>query len=187
MVDPSNNSAPYSPVAGAPYAEKEVNHQTGLEVDHTQDGLRTVSDTAGLEAVPAEHQKGAFLQTNYEGAQKEAWNDVDKEIVSPYESKQPGKWSILKRRWKLWALLAALLIIIVVVAVAVPLSIRHGSRYVCILPMSQSTARPADQCSFMKYNILCDQPFFRNYLLWQYFFGWCFVGQVELQLDVQSD
>lgn len=39
MVDPSDNPGPYSPDTGAPYEEKEVNHQTGLEVDHTQDGL----------------------------------------------------------------------------------------------------------------------------------------------------
>lgn len=126
MVDPSHNSGPYSSDTGAPYAEKEVNHQTGLEVDHTQDGLRTVPDTAALEAVPAEYQKGAIPQTNYEGAEKETWNDADKEMVSPDESREPTRQSILKRRWKLWALLATLLVIIVVVAV--PLSVRHKSR-----------------------------------------------------------
>lgn len=128
MVDPSHNSGPYSPDTGASYAEKEVNHQTGLEVDHTQDGLRTVLDTAGLEPLPAEYQKGAIPQTNYDAPEKEAWNNADKEIISPEESKVPQNQSILKRRWKLWALLAALLVIIVVVAVAVPLSVRHKSR-----------------------------------------------------------
>lgn len=126
MVDPSDD--PSSPVSRVPYAEKEVNHQTGLEVDHTQDGLRTVQDTAGLEAVPAEYQKGAIPQTNFAAPEKEAWNDADKEIISPDESKEPEKQSTLKRRWKLWALLAALLVIILVVAVAVPLSVRHHSR-----------------------------------------------------------
>ena len=63
MVDHNGNSH-YSTHTKALYAEKEVNHQTGLEVDHTQDGLRTVLDTAGLEAVPAEYQKGTMPQTN---------------------------------------------------------------------------------------------------------------------------
>lgn len=126
MVDPIDNSGPYSPVTGVPYAEKEVNDQTGLEVDHTQDGLRTVPDTAGLEAVPAEYQKRAIPQTNYDAPEKEAWNNADKEMMSP--EKEPERQSEFKRRWKLWALLAALLVIIVVVAVAVPLSVRHKSR-----------------------------------------------------------
>lgn len=114
--------------AEALYAEKEVNHQSGLEVDHTHDGLRTVLDTAGLETVPAEYQKGAIPQTNYEGAEKEAWNDENKEVYSPNKSKELGKLSVLKRRWKLWGTLTALLVIIVIVAVAVPLSVRHKSR-----------------------------------------------------------
>ena len=126
MVDPIDNFSPYSPVTGAPYAEKEVNHQTGLEVDHTQDGLRTLPDTAGLEAVPAEYQKGAIPQTNYDAPEKETWNNADKKIMSP--EKEPERQSIFKRRWKLWALLAALLVIIVVIAVAVPLSVQHKSR-----------------------------------------------------------
>lgn len=125
MVGPNEGSGPYSQSTGFPYSEKEVNHQTGLEVDHTQDGLRTVPDTAGLEAVPAEYQKGAIPQTNFQGPEKEAWDDAGKELVSPDESKDPGKQSILKRRWKLWASLATLLVIIVVVAVAVPLSVQH--------------------------------------------------------------
>lgn len=128
MADSIDDSIPYSPDTGLPYAEKEVNHQTGLEVDHTQDGLRTVLGTAGLEAVPAEYQKGAIPQTNYEGPEKEAWNDADKEIMSSDESKLPEKQSILRRRWKLWTLLAALLVIVVVVAIAVPLSVRHKNR-----------------------------------------------------------
>lgn len=128
MVGPNEGSGPYSQSTGFSYSEKEVNHQTGLEVDHTQDGLRTVPDTAGLEAVPAEYQKGAIPQTNFQGPEKEAWNDADKELVSPDESKDPGKQSILKRRWKFWASLAALLVIIVVVAVAVPLSVQHKNR-----------------------------------------------------------
>lgn len=126
MVHPSDDSGPYSPNTRAPYAEKEVNHQTGLEVDHTQDALRTVPDTAGLEAVPAEYQKGAIPQTDYDAPEKEAWNSTDKEILSP-ESTEPQRHSLLTR-WKLWALLAALLVTIVVVAVAVPLSVRHKSR-----------------------------------------------------------
>ncbi|CAF9903017.1 MAG: hypothetical protein ALECFALPRED_000102 [Alectoria fallacina] len=125
MVHPSDDSGPYSPNTRAPYAEKEVNHQTGLEVDHTQDALRTVPDTAGLEAVPAEYQKGAIPQTDYDAPEKEAWNSTDKEILSP-ESTEPQRHSLLTR-WKLWALLAALLVTIVVVAVAVPLSVRHKS------------------------------------------------------------
>lgn len=123
MVHLSDN--PGSPETGLPYAEKEVNHQTGLEVDHTQDGLRTVLDTAGLEAVPAEYQQGAIPQTNYEGPEKEAWNNADKEIIPSDESKAPERQSILRRKSKLWALLAVLLVIIVVIAVAVPLSVRH--------------------------------------------------------------
>ena len=126
MVHPSDDSGPYSPNARAPYSEKEVNHQTGLELDHTQDGLRTVPDTAGLEAVPAEYQKGPIPQTNYDAPEKDAWNNTDKEILSP-ESTESQRHSILKRR-KFWALLAALLVTIVVVAVAVPLSVRHKSR-----------------------------------------------------------
>ena len=125
MVDLSDGPVPYSPDTGLPYAEKEVNHQTGLEVDHTQDGLLPVPGTAGLESVPAEYQNGAIPQTNYEGPEKEAWNGADKEIISSNESKLPERQSLLRRRWKLWALLAALLVIIVVVAVAVPLSVRH--------------------------------------------------------------
>ena len=125
MVHLSDDPVPGSPDTGLPYAGKEVNHQTGLEVDHTQDELRTVLDTAGLEAVPAEHQQGAVPQTNYEGPEKEAWNNADKQIISSDESKSPERESILRRRWKLWALLAALLVIIVVIAVAVPLSVRH--------------------------------------------------------------
>ena len=82
------------------YAEKEVNHQAGLEVDHTQDGLRTVPDSAGLEAVPAEYRNGAIPQTNFQGPEKEAWNDVGKETVAPDESNEPGRQSIWKRRWK---------------------------------------------------------------------------------------
>ena len=124
MANTTGNS-PHN--TGALYEEKEVNHhQTGLEVDHTQEGLRTVLDTAGLEAVPAEYQKGVIPQTNYEGPEKEAWDVANKEIVSQDESEEPRKQSILKRRWKLWALLAALLVVIVVVAVAVPLSVRHS-------------------------------------------------------------
>ena len=157
MVDPSDDSSPYSPYTGALYPEKEVNHHSGLEVDHTQDGLRTVLDTAGLEAVPAEYQKRAIPQTNYENPEKEAWNNADKEIVSPDESKEPVRQSILKRRWKLWALLAAFLVTIVVVAVAVPLSVRHKNRYVCILAINEPTTHLADQRSLMKYHILSDQ------------------------------
>ena len=127
MVDHNANSY-YSSDTEALYVEKEVNHQTGLEVDHTQDGLRTVLDSAGLEAVPAEYQKGTIPQTNYWGPDKEAWNEDNKEVVSLDESKELGRQWILKRRWKLWALLAALLLIVVVVAVAVPLSVRHKSR-----------------------------------------------------------
>ncbi|KAF6240039.1 hypothetical protein HO173_001649 [Letharia columbiana] len=140
MVDPSDD--PYSPVSRVPYAEKEVNHQTGLEVDHTQDGLRTVQDTAGLEAVPAEYQKGAIPQTNFAAPEKEAWNDADKEIILPDESQEPEKQSTLKRRWKLWALLAALLVIILVVAIAVPLSVRHHSS-----TNSSSTNKPSGNTS----------------------------------------
>lgn len=120
----SNNS----PDAEALYAEKEVSHQSGLEVDPTHDGLRTVLDTAGLETVPAEYQKGVIPQTSYEGAEKEAWNDDNKEVYYPEKSKEPGKQSVLKRRWKLWGTITALLVIIVVVAVAVPLSVQHKSR-----------------------------------------------------------
>ena len=126
MEEYRDNSGPYSPNMGAPYAEKEVHHQTGLEVDYTQDGLRTVPDTAGLEAVPAEY-RGDIPQTNFEAPGKEAFNDADEKEVSPDESKEPERQSMLKRRWKLWALLAALMVIIVVVAVAVPLSVRHKS------------------------------------------------------------
>ncbi len=126
MADHSDQSPQYSHETGV-YAEKEVFHQTGLEVDHTQDGLRTVLDTAGLEALPAEYEKGAIPQTNYEGPEKEAWNGADKEIDAPDELKDPKRESKLKRRWKLWALLIALLVAIVVVAVAVPLSVRHQS------------------------------------------------------------
>lgn len=126
MVDLSDDPVPGSPDTGLPYAEKEVNHhQTGLEVDHTQDGLRTVLGTAGLEAVPAEYQQGAIPQTDYEGPEKEAWNNADKEIISSDDSRTPERQSLLRRRWKLWALLAALLVIIVVIAIAVPLSVRH--------------------------------------------------------------
>lgn len=125
MEDQSGNSPDHTPAA--PYAEKEVNHQTGLEVDRTQDGLRTVTDTAGLEVVPTEYQNGSIPQTNFEGQQKEAWNEDNKEVVSPDELKEPGRQSILKRRWKLWALLAVILIIVVVVAVAVPLSLRRNN------------------------------------------------------------
>lgn len=120
------NSSPYSPDGETPYAGKEVNHQTGLEVDHTQDGLQTVPDTAGLEAVPAEY-RGGIPQTNFEGPEKEAFDDADEKEVLPNESKKPGRQSVWKRKWKLWTLLAALLVIIVVVAVAVPLSV-HKSR-----------------------------------------------------------
>lgn len=127
MVDHIGNSR-YSSDTEALYAEKEVNHQAGLEVDHTQDGLRTVLDTAGLEAVPAEYRKGTIPRTYYGGPEKEAWNDDSKEVVPPDESKELGKQSIFKRRWKLRALLAALLLIVVIVAVAVPLSVRHRSR-----------------------------------------------------------
>ena len=128
MVQLSDDRGPHSPDTGAPYAEKEVYNQTGLEVDHTQDGLRTVLDTAGLEAVPAEYQKGNIPQTNSEGAEKEAFNAADKEISPADELKEPERRSILKRRWKLWAGLAALLLIIVVIAVAVPLSVHHKNR-----------------------------------------------------------
>ena len=84
-----------------------------------------MTDTAGLEAVPAEFQKGAIPQTNYEGPEKEAWNDDNKEVVLSDASKQPERQSILRRRWKLWALLALLLLVIMVVAIAVPLSVRR--------------------------------------------------------------
>ena len=126
MVDNNGNSY-HSPNTEAFDTEKEVNQQTGLEVDHTQDGLRTVSDTAGLETLPAEYSKGAIPQTNYDGPEKETWNLDDKEIVSPDESKEPQRQSVFKRKWKLWVLVAALLVIVVVVAVAVPLSVRHKS------------------------------------------------------------
>ena len=63
MVHHDGNSH-YGPDAEALYAEKEVNDYTGLEVDRTQDGLRTVPDTAGLEAVPAEYRKEAIPQTD---------------------------------------------------------------------------------------------------------------------------
>ena len=123
-----NNGNSYrSPDTEAFYTEKEVNQQAGLEVDRTQDGLRTVSDTAGLETLPAEYSKGAIPQTNYDGPEKETWNVDDKEIVLPDESKEHEKQSVFKRRWKLWALIAALLVVVVVVAVAVPLSVRHKS------------------------------------------------------------
>lgn len=122
-----DGSSNHSPDAEALYAEKEVNHQSGLEVDHTHDRLRTVLDTAGLETVPAEYRKEAIPQTGYEGAEKEAWNDGNKEVYSPNKSNEPGEQSVLKR-WKLWGTLTALLVIIVVVAVAVPLSVRHKSR-----------------------------------------------------------
>ena len=122
MADPTGDS-PHN--TGPLYEEKEVNDHTGLEVDHTQEGLRTVLHPAGLEAVPAEHQKDAIPQTNYEGPEKEAWDYADKETVSQDKPEEPRKQSILKRRWKLWASLAALLVVIVVVAVAVPLSVRH--------------------------------------------------------------
>ena len=126
MVDNNGNSY-HSPNTEAFYTEKEVNQQSGLEVDHTQDGLRTVSDTAGLETLPAEYSKGAIPQTNYDGPEKETWNVDDKEIVSPDKSKELQRQSVFKRRRKLWALVAALLVIVVVVAVAVPLSVRHKS------------------------------------------------------------
>ena len=126
MVDNNGNSH-HSPNIEAFYTEKEVHQQTDLEVDHTQDGLRTVSDTAGLKTLPAEYSKGAAPQTNYDGPEKETWNVDDKEIVSPDESKELQRQSVFKRRWKLWALVAALLVIVVVVAVAVPLSVRHKS------------------------------------------------------------
>ena len=57
MVDLSDDSGPYSPGTKAPYSEKEVNHQTGLEVDHTQEGLRTVLDTAGLDVAGLFHRR----------------------------------------------------------------------------------------------------------------------------------
>ena len=126
MVDNNGNSY-RSPNKEAFDTEKEVNQQTGLEVDHTQDGLRTVSDTAGLETLPAEYSKGAIPQTNYDGPEKETWNLDDKEIVSSDESKELQRQSVFKRRWKLWASVAALLVVAVVVAVAVPLSARHKS------------------------------------------------------------
>lgn len=125
MIQLSDDRGPHSPDTGAPYAEKEVYNQTGLEVDHTQDGLRTVLDTTGLEAVPAEYQKGTIPQTNLGGAEKEAFNAADKEISPADELKESERRSILKRRWKLWAGLAALFVIIVVIAVAVPLSVQH--------------------------------------------------------------
>ena len=128
MVQLSDDCGPHSPDTAAPYAEKEVHNQTGLEVDHTHDGLRTVLDTAGLEAVPAEYQKGTIPQTNFEGAEKEAFNAADKEIFPADELKEPERRSLLKRRWKLWAGLGTLLVIIVVIAVAVPLSVQHNNR-----------------------------------------------------------
>ena len=128
MVQLSDDSGPHSPDTGAPYAEKEVHNQTGLEVDHTHDGLRTVLDTAGLEAVPAEYQKGTIPQTDFEGAEKEAFNAADKEISPADEGDEPKRQSILKRKWKLWTGLAVLLVIIVVIAVAVPLSVQHKNR-----------------------------------------------------------
>ena len=124
MVENNGNSY-HSPNTKAFDTEKEVNQQTGLEVDHTQDGLRTVSDTAGLETLPAEYSKRAIPQTNYDGPEKETWNLDDKEIILSDESKEPQRQSVFKRRWKLWALVAALLVSVVVVAVAVPLSVRH--------------------------------------------------------------
>ena len=128
MVD-SNCNSHHIPNTEAFDTEKEVNQQTGLEVDHTQDGLRTVSDTAGLETLPAEYSKGAIPQTNYDGPEKETWNLDDKEIISPDESKELQRQSVFKKRRKLWALAAALLVVVVVVvvAVAVPLSVRHKS------------------------------------------------------------
>ena len=126
MLDNNGNSY-HSPNTEAFYTEKEVSQQTGLEVDHTQDALRTVSDTAGLETLPAEYSKGAIPQTNYSGPEKETWNLDDKEIVSPDESKELQRQSLFKRRRKLWALVAALLVMVVVVAVAVPLSVRRKS------------------------------------------------------------
>ena len=128
MVQLIDGCGPHSPDTGAPYVEKEVYNQTGLEVDHTNDGLRTVLDTAGLEAVPAEYQKGTIPQTNSEGAEKEAFNAADKEISPADEVDEPKRRPILTRRWKLWAGLAALLAIIVVIAVAVPLSLQHKNR-----------------------------------------------------------
>ena len=126
MLDNNGNSY-HSPNTEAFYTEKEVSQQTGLEVDHTQDALRTVSDTAGLETLPAEFSKGAIPQTNYNGPEKETWNLDDKEIVSPDESKELQRQSLFKKRRKLWALVAALLVMVVVVAVAVPLSVRRKS------------------------------------------------------------
>ena len=126
MVDNNGNSY-HSPNKEAFDTEKEVNQQTGLEVDHTQDGLRTVSDTAGLETLPAEYSKGAIPQTNYDGPEKETWNLDDKEIVSSDESKELQRQSVFKSRRKLWALVAALFVVVVVVAVAVPLSVRRKS------------------------------------------------------------
>ena len=128
MVQLSDDCGPHSPDTGAPHVEKEVYNQTGLEVDHTHDGLRTVLDTAGLEAVPAEYQKGTIPQTNFDGAEKEAFNASDKEISPADELKEQERRSILKRRWKLWAGLAGLLFIVVVIAVAVPLSVQHKNR-----------------------------------------------------------
>ena len=126
MVD-HNGYAHYSPDTEARNAAMELKHQAGLEVDHTQDGLQTVPNIAGLENVPAEYQKGAILQTNYGGPEKETWTDNDKEIISPEESNEPQRRSVLKKGWKLWVLLGVLLVIVVVVAVAVPLSVRHKS------------------------------------------------------------
>lgn len=126
MLDNNGNSY-QSPNTEAFYTEKEVSQQTGLEVDHTQDGLRTVSHTAGLETLPAEYSKGPIPQTNYNGPEKETWNVDDKEIVSPDELKELQRQSLFKRRRKLWALVGALLITVVVVAVAVPLSVRRKS------------------------------------------------------------
>ncbi len=186
MVDLSDDSGPYSPGTRAPYSEKEVNHQTGLEVDYTQDGLRTVLDTAGLEAVPAEYQKGAIPQTNFQNPEKEAWNSADKELVSPDESKGPERQSILKRRWKLWALLATLLVIIVVVAVAVPLSV-HKSRYVCRLAINEPTTHLADQCSLTKFYILSDRHLSRPYFSQQYFARQYCIEPVRLGLHTQGD
>lgn len=126
MVDNNGNSS-HIPNTQAFDTEKEVNQQTGLEVDRTQDGLRTVSDTAGLETLPAEYSKGTIPQTNYDGPEKETWNLDDKEIILPDEPKELQRQSVFKRRRKLWALVAALLVVVVVVAVAVPLSVRHKS------------------------------------------------------------
>ena len=42
-----NGNGHYNPVPKALYAEREVHHQPGFEVDHTQDGLRTVLNAHG--------------------------------------------------------------------------------------------------------------------------------------------